>query len=67
MSDLIVNLGLNKLHENIAMAAHKKSIGYVWCRTCGRKQKVKYADCYANGWPKCCGYTMTIDEPKDQP
>jgi len=37
--------------------------GMVWCKTCKRSQKVDSADCFKNGWPKCCGYTMTIDHP----
>jgi hypothetical protein len=40
--------------------------GMVWCRTCQRSQKVDSADCLRNGWPKCCGYTMTIDSPDEQ-
>ncbi len=38
--------------------------GRVWCRTCGRSRKVDSAKCLAKGWPKCCGYTMTIDPPE---
>ena len=56
---------LDELHQNIALDVHGKEMGYVWCRECGRKQKVDYAKCYAEGWPKCCGYTMTIDEPEE--
>lgn len=37
--------------------------GIVWCRTCGKSLKVDSGDCLQNGWPKCCGYTMTIDHP----
>lgn len=33
----------------------------VWCRTCGRSQRVDNG--LRNGWPKCCSYTMTIDHP----
>ena len=40
--------------------------GQVWCRHCSNNQKVDSGDCIANGWPKCCGYTMTIDSPKEQ-
>jgi len=40
--------------------------GMVWCRTCGRSQKVDPAYSLRHGWPKCCGYTMTIDSPEDQ-
>lgn len=33
----------------------------VYCLTCGREQSVKHG--LRNGWPKCCGATMTIDHP----
>ena len=35
----------------------------VWCRTCGRSEPIDAADCLAHGWPKCHGYTMTLDAP----
>jgi len=38
--------------------------GKVWCRSCGNEQDVDSAQALEHGWPKCCGYTMTIDEPK---
>jgi len=40
--------------------------GVVWCRTCGRSQRVDSGNCLRIGWPKCCGYTMTIDSPEEQ-
>jgi len=40
--------------------------GMVWCRTCGNSQRVNTAECLSSGWPKCCGYTMTIDSPEEQ-
>jgi hypothetical protein len=39
--------------------------GQVWCRSCGRTERVDSAECFRSGWPKCCGYTMTIDRPGD--
>lgn len=33
----------------------------VWCRSCGSTQNATNG--LKNGWPKCCGYTMTIDHP----
>lgn len=39
--------------------------GIVWCRKCGKSQKVNSSNCLQNGWPKCCGYTMTIDSPDE--
>lgn len=40
--------------------------GQVWCRHCGSTQKSNSAYALRNGWPKCCGYTMTIDSPEEQ-
>jgi hypothetical protein len=40
--------------------------GMVWCRTCGRSERVDAAECLSSGWPTCCGYTMTIDSPAEQ-
>lgn len=42
------------------------SRGIVWCTECGKKQKVNSSKCFAFGWPKCCGYTMTIDSPEER-
>jgi len=45
-----------------AVAKAAKLIGrMVWCRTCGRRQTVENG--LRDGWPKCCGYTMTLDPP----
>jgi hypothetical protein len=30
------------------------------CGTCGYVQEVDPAECLRGGWPKCCGYTMTL-------
>ena len=38
--------------------------GQVWCRTCGSTRRV--ANGLRHAWPKCCGYTMTIDSPEEQ-
>jgi len=35
----------------------------VWCRHCSHSQRVDSAHCLRHGWPKHCGYTMTIDHP----
>jgi len=40
--------------------------GQVWCRECGSTQRVNSAEALGSGWPKCCGYTMTIDSPEEQ-
>lgn len=51
------------IHEQIAKDVPQISRGQVWCRECGFTQKVNGAECLRSGWPKCCGYTMTIDAP----
>lgn len=37
--------------------------GRVWCRHCRSERRVNAAYAMRRGWPKCCGYTMTIDHP----
>ena len=37
----------------------------VWCHTCGRVESISAVN-FSTGWPKCCGYTMTIDSPEEQ-
>lgn len=66
-ADLIATLeGLAGLHDKIANDVPQIKRGMVWCRTCCRSQKVSGADCLRRGWPKCCGFTMTIDSPDEQ-
>ncbi len=41
--------------------------GQVWCRECGGTRRVEGVNAtMGGGWPKCCGYTMTIDRPDEQ-
>lgn len=44
--------------------------GRVWCTVCGNTQMVnaKAIVWFSDGmhWPKCCGYTMTIDSPEER-
>lgn len=54
------------LHHALAECSPKLSRGQVWCTECGSTQKVNAAHCLATGWPKCCGYTMTIDSPDER-
>ena len=49
------------------VASHPKlARGQVWCLTCGSTRKVDSAEAMRYGWPKCCGYTMTIDSPDER-
>ena len=55
-----------ELNNRLAMAHPKLIRGDVWCTVCGRKQHVSAGKCFQNGWPKCCGYTMTLDSPEER-
>ncbi|WP_067453855.1 hypothetical protein [Devosia elaeis] len=51
------------LHDKIAADVSQIARDLVWCRECGRAQRVDGANALRHGWPKCCGRTMTIDHP----
>lgn len=57
---------LSGLHDELATCHPSLSRGKVWCTTCGRSQRVDSAERLRSGWPKCCGYTMTIDSPEER-
>ena len=40
--------------------------GIIWCTVCGKTINFRASNCLRNGWPKCCGYTMTIDSPEER-
>jgi len=40
--------------------------GQVWCTACGATRRVDSASAFRHGWPKCCGFTMTIDSPEER-
>lgn len=41
--------------------------GQVWCTMCGRMMRLDGVRAtMGGGWPKCCGYTMTIDSPDER-
>lgn len=54
------------LTDKLAADIPQLKRGIVWCRTCGRSQGVDSARALSAGWPRCCGYTMTIDSPDEQ-
>lgn len=54
------------MHKRIADAVPQIARGKVWCTVCKREQSVIGALALARGWPKCCGYTMTIDSPEER-
>jgi hypothetical protein len=53
-----------KLHATIAAdVCRERGEPYLQCSICGRKEeRSEHAvEVYlANGWPECCGYTMTL-------
>ena len=49
------------MYEAMAQSHPKFQRGQVWCTACGRSESVKAAGALKYGWPKCCGYTMTIE------
>ena len=57
---------VNNIHARIAREIPQLARGIVWCRTCGKSQSVNSGNALARGWPKCCGYTMTIDSPQER-
>lgn len=57
---------IQSIHSVLATCHPQLAQGQVWCRECGKTKKVDTMKCLAFGWPKCCGYTMTIDPPKEQ-
>jgi len=54
------------IHDELAQCHPKLKRGRVWCTTCGNSRPVNSAYALAHGWPKCCGYTMTIDSPEER-
>ena len=54
------------LYNDLGHCHPKLSRGQVWCTTCGKTKKVNSGECLAKGWPKCCGYTMTLDSPEER-
>lgn len=52
-------------YEQLGKVHPKLARGQVWCRTCRHTERVNSGYALRNGWPKCCGYTMTIDPPEE--
>lgn len=57
---------LAQVHDNLANIPAIKR-GQVWCTECGHTQRVDGGAALAGtGWPKHCGFTMTIDSPEER-
>lgn len=54
------------LYDELANCHPTIRRGMVWCTVCGRSQRVNTAEAFRSGWPKCCGYTMTLDSPSER-
>jgi len=39
---------------------NKRKNTKVKCSKCGKEEQVNFEECLGNGFPKCCGYTMTM-------
>ena len=57
---------MSEIHDHLAKEIPQIARGQAWCKTCGNSEKVNGAYCLQHGWPKCCGYTMTIDGPEER-
>lgn len=57
---------LAQVYDNLASIPQIKR-GRVWCTVCGHTETVNGAGAImGGGWPKHCGYTMTIDSPEER-
>jgi len=52
------------LHKAMAESHPDLVAGRVKCQTCGRTLRVDSAECLREGWPKCCGYTMSLERSR---
>lgn len=55
-----------KVSKSAAKAIAALHRWQVRCEKCKREQPVDASKCFDRGWPKCCGYTMTL-LTKNQP
>ncbi len=51
------------MHGQLIESHPKLARRQVWCRSCGRTERVENG--LRDGWPKCCGATMTVDPPEE--
>lgn len=40
--------------------------GIAWCEECGTTKQFNPALVKRDGWPKCCGFIMTVDSPEER-
>lgn len=53
-------MGINDFYQTLANSHPVLTAGFVQCEKCGNSQQVDSARALKNGWPKCCGLTMTL-------
>jgi len=60
---------MGEYNEPLGTNIPKIARGQTWCIRCGNTKRLNGVDTLNGqngGWPKCCGYTMTIDSPKER-
>lgn len=63
MSDLLTIPSRHQaLYDEIARSHPSLLAGKVVCARCGKPRTVDAARCLRDGWPKCCGATMRLQE-----
>lgn len=53
------------LYDTIAASHPSLLAGVVWCSRCSKSRTVDAAKCLRDGWPRCCGVTVSIDKPTE--
>ena len=53
------------MYNQIANSHESLKLGIVFCRICGKQKLVDVAECLQMGWPECCQFTMSIDNPNE--
>lgn len=66
MSDHPPRPAMSAIADDAVSRSPKLSRGLVWCHECGRTQRVDSRRCLQFGWPTHCGYTMSLDSPKER-
>lgn len=54
------------LYDEIARSHPSLLDGRVVCGRCGQTRVVDAARCLREGWPKCCGQTMSLETKEGQ-
>ena len=61
-----MKINLEGIQDRIARDVPQLRRGRVWCTVCGHSERVHAGNALRSGWPKHCGYTMTIDSPQER-